>query len=129
MVVTALLWMVTLHNFASPLHPSHSMAETSIPWLGVAQMIAEADIPVHFVQPGVAGHDEAVGLVKDANSGAEIGAAAEAELNAKTLIESEVLIRGVLGERLVGIHSYARLDDVIRLDAPLIVPDETHADG
>jgi len=39
-----------------------------------AKVVADAGLPVHFVEARVAWYDEAIGLVEDAKAGAKVGA-------------------------------------------------------
>lgn len=90
--------------------------------------VAEAKVPVHLIEAWVAGHDEAVRLMKDAKTPAEIGAAMEAELHPQALIEGEVLVGRALGEGLLSIDSHAGLDNVIGIETGSVSPNESRAD-
>src|SRR5580692_448588 len=109
-----------------------------------AKMIAKAGIPVHLVESWVAWHDEAVGLVEEAKSSAEVDPIIHAELDADILIQGKVLVRGVPGERLLGVSRHACLDaiegvlpvsrhaclDAIEgLDGCVVEPDQASAEG
>lgn len=94
-----------------------------------AEMIAEAGIPVHLIETWVAWHDEAIGLVKEAKSSAEVDPIIQAELHADILIQGKVLVRGVPGERLLGVSRHACLDAIKGLDACVVEPDHPSAYG
>ena len=79
-------------------------------------MIAKARAPVHLIESGVAWHDKAVGLVQKTKSRAEVCSIIEAELDPHTLIQGKVLVRGIPGERLLGVSGHSRLDAVERFD-------------
>jgi hypothetical protein len=67
-----------------------------------SKMVAEAGVPVHFVEPWVAGHQEAIRLAEDAKTGTDVGTSVEAELHADALIQAKVLVGGELGKCLLG---------------------------
>ena len=92
-------------------------------------MIAKAGIPVHLVESWVAWHDEAVGLVEEAKSSAEVDPIIHAELDADILIQGKVLVRGVPGERLLGVSRHACLDAIEGLDGCVVEPDQASAEG
>ena len=92
-------------------------------------MVAEAGIPVHLVESWVAWHDEAVGLMEEAESSPEVDSIIQAELDADALVQGKVLVRGVPGERLLGVSRHACLDAIKGLDARVIEPNQACTDG